>query len=80
MSAMLKLNQKSLNNIFKQNSKYNNFQVTSDLLNNENLRVAIAQLSNELQVCSITMLLLIQMYVNNIFHQNTPKAIVSSYK
>ena len=32
------------------------FKVTSDLLNSENLNVAIAQLWNELQVCNFTML------------------------
>ena len=36
--------------------RINSFQVTIDLLNSENLKVAIAQLSNELQVCNFTML------------------------
>ena len=36
--------------------KRNIFQVTTDLLNRENLKVAIAQLCNELQICNFTML------------------------
>ena len=36
--------------------KCNSFQVTSDLLNSENLKVAIAQLCNSQQVCYFTML------------------------
>ena len=32
------------------------FQVTTDLLNRENFKLAIAQLCNELQVCNFTML------------------------
>ena len=31
-----------------------NFQVTTDLLNSENLKVATAQLCHELQVCTFT--------------------------
>ena len=31
-------------------SKFNSFQVTTDLLNSENLKIAIAQLCHELQV------------------------------
>ena len=31
------------------------FQVTTDLLNSENLKVAIAQLCNDLQACNVTM-------------------------
>ena len=34
----------------------NSFQVTADLLNSENLEVAIDQLCNELQVCNFTVL------------------------
>ena len=37
-------------------SKDNSFQVINDLLNSENIKVAIAQLCNELQVCNFTML------------------------
>ena len=37
-------------------SKCNSFKVTSDLLNSENLKVAIAQLWKELHVCNFTML------------------------
>ena len=31
------------------------FQVTTDLLNSENLKIVIAQLCNELQVCNFIM-------------------------
>ena len=37
-------------------SQCNSFQVISDLLNSENLKIAIAQLCNEFQVCNFTML------------------------
>ena len=37
-------------------SKYNNFQIKTDLLSSENLKIVIAQLYNELQVCNFTML------------------------
>ena len=37
-------------------SKCNSFQVTTDLLNSENLKVAIAQLCYELWVCNFTTL------------------------
>ena len=37
-------------------SKCNSFQVTTDLLNSENLEVAISQLCYGLQVCNFTML------------------------
>ena len=37
-------------------SKCNSFQVKSDLLNSENLKVAITQLCNEPQVCNFNML------------------------
>ena len=37
-------------------SKCNTFLVKSDLLNSENVRVAIAPLCNELQVCNFIML------------------------
>ena len=36
--------------------KCNSFYVTSDLLNSDNLKIAIAQLWNDLQVCNIIML------------------------
>ena len=36
-------------------SKCNSFHVTTALLKNENLRIAIAPLCNELQVCNFTM-------------------------
>ena len=41
-------------------------QVKTDLLNSENLRIAITQLCHELQVYNFTMLLLIQKYIKNI--------------
>ena len=41
----------------KKYSKCNSFQATSDLLNSEYLKVAIAQLYNKLQVCNFTTLL-----------------------
>ena len=37
-------------------SKCNTFQAITDLLNSENLKVAFAQLCNELQVGDLTML------------------------
>ena len=37
-------------------SKYNTFQIISDLLNSDNLKVAITQLRHELQVWNFTML------------------------
>ena len=37
-------------------SKCNNFQVSTDLLNSENLKVGIAQLCHKLQVHNFTML------------------------
>ena len=37
-------------------SKCNSFQVIIDLLNSDSLKVAIAQLCNELQACNFTML------------------------
>ena len=37
-------------------SKHNSFQVINDLLNSDNLKVAITQLCHELQVCNFTML------------------------
>ena len=52
------------------------FQVRTDLLNSEDLKVAIAQLCHELQVCNFTMLELTQKYMKNIFKQNTLNAIV----
>ena len=36
--------------------KWNSVQDTTNLLNSENLKVAFAQLSNELQVCIFTVL------------------------
>ena len=49
--------EKYVNNTFKQkNSKCNSFQVTSDLLKSENLKVAIAQLYHEVHICNFTML------------------------
>ena len=36
--------------------KCNSFQVTSNLLNSDNLKVAIAPLCNRIQVCNFTML------------------------
>ena len=42
--------------ILTKHSESNSFQVTSDLLNSENLIIVIAQLCNELQVCNLTML------------------------
>ena len=43
-----------MNNKFKKNSKCNSFQVTTNLLKSENVKVAIAQLCNELQVYNLT--------------------------
>ena len=43
-----------MNNIQRKYCKSNSFQVTTDLLNSENLKIAIAQLCNELQVCNFT--------------------------
>ena len=37
-------------------SKFNIFQVTTDLLNSQYLKIAIAQLCHELHVCNFTML------------------------
>ena len=37
-------------------TKFISFQVTTDLLNSDNLKVAIIQLSNELQVWNFSML------------------------
>ena len=37
-------------------SKCNSFQVTTHLLNSENLKIATVQLCNELQVCNFSML------------------------
>ena len=55
--TMLQLTQKSLINTFKKKySKCKCFQFTTDLLNSENLKIAIAQLCNALQVCNLTML------------------------
>ena len=42
--------------IYRKYLKCNIFQVTTDLLNSENLRIAITQLCNELHVCNFTML------------------------
>ena len=41
--------------IYTKYSKWNSFQVTTDLLNSETLKVAIALLCNGLQVCNFTM-------------------------
>ena len=46
----------------------------NDLLNSENLKVAISQLCHDIQVCNFTMLLLTENYLNNIFKQNTLNA------
>ena len=51
-------------------SKCDSFQIMCDLLNSKNLKVATAQLCNELQVCNCPMLQLLQKKVNNIFQQN----------
>ena len=42
--------------IYRKYFKCNSFQVTSDLLNSENLRIAITQLCHELHVSNFTML------------------------
>ena len=42
--------------IYIKNRKCNTFKVTTDLINSENLKAAIAHLYNELQVCNFTML------------------------
>ena len=41
--------------IYRKYFNCNSFQVTTDLLNRQNLKVAIAQLCNEYQVCNFTM-------------------------
>ena len=66
-----------MNNIFRQNTvNAILFQVSTDLINSENLKVPIAQLCHDLQVCNFTMLLLIQKQMNNIlFKQNSLNAI-----
>ena len=53
-----------------------NFQITTHLINSDNVKVAIAHLCNELQVCNFTMLWLTENKLNNIFKQNTVNAIV----
>ena len=58
------------------NKILNSFQVISNLLNSENLKVAIAQLCHELQVSNFTMLDQTQEWVNKIFKQNTLNTIV----
>ena len=42
--------------IYRKLFNYNSFQVTTDLLNSENLKVASTQLCYKLQVCNFTML------------------------
>ena len=42
--------------IYRKYFKYNSFQVTTDLLNSENLKVAITELCHDIQVCNFTML------------------------
>ena len=42
--------------IYRKYLKCNFFQVTNDLLNSDNLRIAIIQLCHELHVCNFTML------------------------
>ena len=76
---MLLLTQKCLNNTFIQNSANTSFQVTVDLLNSENLKVAVAQLYKKLQFCKFTMLQLIQKYVNNILKENILNPIVFKF-
>ena len=63
--------------ISREFSKCNSFQVLSDLLNSENLKVAIAHLYNKLQVCNFIMRQLTQKLVNHIFKQNTLNAMIS---
>ena len=41
----------------------------NDLLNSENLKVAIAQLCHDIEVCNFTMLQLTKNSVNNIFNK-----------
>ena len=43
-------------NVKTKYSECNSFYITNTLLNSENLKVAIVQLCNELQVCNFTML------------------------
>ena len=51
---ILSLTQKYLYNTFKgKKCKCNSFVFTTDLLNSENLKVDIAQLCNQLQVCNL---------------------------
>ena len=42
--------------ILRKHSKFNSFQVITDLLNRDNIKVAITQLCHELQVYNFTML------------------------
>ena len=42
--------------IYRKYLKCNIFQVATDSLNSENLKVAITQLCHELQICNFTML------------------------
>ena len=39
----------------RKHCKCNGFEVTTDLLNSENVKVGFAQLCNEVQVCHFTM-------------------------
>ena len=66
-----------MENIFKQNPvPAIFFRVSTDLLNSENLKVAFAQLCNELKCCNFSLVQLPQRYVNNTFKENTVNATI----
>ena len=66
--------------VHNRDCKCNSFQVTTDLLNSDNLKVAIALLCNELQIYNFTMLQLTQKKLNNIFKQYAVNAIVFKFQ
>ena len=53
--------------------KCNSFQVPTDLLNSENLKVTINQLCHELQIYKFTILKVTEKYLNNTFKENNFK-------
>ena len=56
---MLQLIQKYVNSIFKGNTLNAILSSSTDLLNIDNLKVAITQICNELQACNFTIFLLV---------------------
>ena len=70
-----------MNNILKQNTlNAIFFKLQFDLLNSDNLRIAITQLCHELQFWNFIMLWLIQMYMNKIFIQNSLYTIIFKFQ